>query len=106
MMRATTLTELHACALATMVSGPAQVEVFERVFNELFGPGGPRPPVVTSLPAVTAPRANMGVGSVEGADASAEGSAPSAGDDEPPVRLPGLDEALAGGGAGGTAGGG
>ena len=43
-MRATTLAELHACALATMVSGPAQVDVFERVFSELFGPGGPRPP--------------------------------------------------------------
>ena len=40
-MRATTLTELHACALATMVSGPAQVDMFERVFNELFGAGGP-----------------------------------------------------------------
>ncbi len=38
-MRATTLTGLHACALATMVSGPAQIDVFERVFNELFGAG-------------------------------------------------------------------
>jgi uncharacterized protein with von Willebrand factor type A (vWA) domain len=92
-MRATTLVELHACALATMVSGPAQVDVFERVFNELFGPGGPRPPAVTAM---TAPQANMVVESVERADASAEGSDPSAGDDEPPVRLPGLDEALAG----------
>src|SRR5580692_5392890 len=80
-MRATTLAELHACALATMVSGPAQVDVFERVFNELFGPDGPRPP---ALPAGTAPRANMVVESVERADAPAEGSDPSAGDDEPP----------------------
>jgi uncharacterized protein with von Willebrand factor type A (vWA) domain len=92
-MRATTLAELHACALATMVSGPAQVDLFERVFSELFGPGGPRPPAVTAM---TAPQANMVVESVERADASAEGSDPSAGDDEPPVRLPGLDEALAG----------
>ena len=38
-MRATTLAELHACALATMVSGPAQVDAFERVFSELFGAG-------------------------------------------------------------------
>jgi uncharacterized protein len=92
-MRATTLAELHACALATMVSGPAQVDVFERVFNELFGPGGPRG--LGPLPAVTAP--NMVVESVERADASADGSdAPAAGDDEPPVRLPGLDQALAG----------
>jgi len=44
---------------------------------------------------VTAP--NMVVESVERADASADGSdPPAAGDDEPPVRLPGLDQALAG----------
>ena len=49
------------------------------------------------MTAVTAPQANMVVESVERADASAEGSDPSAaGDDEPPVRLPGLDQALAG----------
>ena len=93
-MRATTLAELHACALATMVSAPAQVDVFERVFNELFGaagPGGPR------RPEVTAPQSNMVVESAERADASAEGSEPSAaGGDELPEELHGLDEALAG----------
>ena len=46
------------------------------------------------LPGVTAP--NMVVESVERADASAGGSdPPAAGGDEPAVRLPGLDQALA-----------
>ena len=92
-MRATTLTELHACALASMVSGPAQVDVFERVFNELFGadvPGGPQ------RPEVTAPQPNMVVDSAERADASADGSDPAAGGEELPAELRGLDEALAG----------
>jgi uncharacterized protein len=92
-MRATSLAELHACALATMVSGPAQVDVFERVFNELFGAGGPggaRPPEVT------APQPSMVVESTERADASDEAADPTgAGDDELPEALRGLDEALA-----------
>jgi uncharacterized protein len=93
-MRATTLAELHACALATMVSGPIQVDIFERVFSELFGAGGPGGP---RRPEVTAPQANMVVESAERADASAEGSDPSAaGGDELPEELRGLDEALAG----------
>jgi uncharacterized protein len=93
-MRATTLAELHACGLATMVSGPAQVDVFERVFNELFGAGGPGGP---RRPEVTAPQANMVVESAERADAAAEGSDPAAaGGDELPEELRGLDEALAG----------
>jgi uncharacterized protein len=93
-MHATTLAELHACALATMVSGPAQVDVFERVFNELFGAVGPGGP---PRPEVTAPQPNMVVESAERADASAEGSDPSAGGgDELPEELRGLDEALAG----------
>jgi uncharacterized protein len=92
-MRATTLAELHACALATMVSGPAQVDVFERVFNELFGTGGPGGP---RRPEVVAPQANMVVESAERADES-DGSDPSSGvGDELPEGLPGLDEALAG----------
>ena len=92
-MDATTIGELHACALATMVSGPAQVDVFERVFNELFGAVGPDGP---RRPEVTAPQPNMVVESAERADASAEGSDPSAGGDELPEELRGLDEALAG----------
>jgi uncharacterized protein with von Willebrand factor type A (vWA) domain len=46
-MRASTLVELHACALATVVADPAQIEVFERVFAELFcPPSRPRRPAV------------------------------------------------------------
>jgi uncharacterized protein len=40
-MRASTITELHACALATIVSDPSQIDTFERVFAELFGVGVP-----------------------------------------------------------------
>ena len=36
-MRATTIAELHACALATMVADPSQIDTFERVFADLFG---------------------------------------------------------------------
>ena len=42
-MDASTIAELHACALATMVSDPSQVETFERIFAEMFAaapPGG------------------------------------------------------------------
>jgi len=93
-MRASTIAELHACALATMVSAPNQVDTFERVFNELFGAGvtGPRPPEVT------APQQNMVVESAERADGedSADG-ADTVGADELPPELAGLDEALAAG---------
>jgi uncharacterized protein len=41
-MRASTIVELHACALATIVSDPSQIGTFERVFAELFGVGVPR----------------------------------------------------------------
>jgi uncharacterized protein with von Willebrand factor type A (vWA) domain len=92
-MRATTLTELHACALATMVSGPAQVDAFERVFNEMFAgliiPPGNR---------VTAPQQNLMAESAEQAPADA-GDARAA-PEGLPSGLPGLDEALAPSGAG------
>ncbi|MGH3290417.1 MAG: vWA domain-containing protein, partial [Trebonia sp.] len=89
-MHATTIGQLHACALATMVSGPNQLDAFERVFNEMFGagPAGPRPEV-------TAPQQNMIVESAERADDAAESAA---GQDELPPELAGLDEALAAGG--------
>jgi uncharacterized protein with von Willebrand factor type A (vWA) domain len=93
-MRATTLTELHACALATMVSGPAQVDIFERVFNELFGAGAG----AARRPGPTAPQQNMVAESAERAganDADGDGDDPRAGDDELPADLPGLDDALA-----------
>jgi uncharacterized protein len=51
-MRATTLAELHACALATMVADPTQIEAFERVFAELFysQPGARQPTVMAPQP--------------------------------------------------------
>jgi hypothetical protein len=93
-MRATTLAELHACALATMVSGPAQVDAFERVFRELFGPAGPGG---SRRPDVIAPQPSMVVESVERADGPADGSdASAAGAEDLPEELRGLDQSLAG----------
>jgi uncharacterized protein with von Willebrand factor type A (vWA) domain len=54
-MRATTIAELHACALATIVSDPSQIDAFERVFAEMFGEA------VTGRPSVAAPRAGMSI---------------------------------------------
>src|SRR5512135_1324506 len=51
-MGATSLAELRACALATMVSDPSQMPVFDRVFAALFG--GPSP--VRNLPMPAAPQ--------------------------------------------------
>jgi uncharacterized protein len=68
-MDASTIAELHACALATMVSDPSQVETFERVFAEMFShapPDGPR---------VTAPQREM---TMEPADPGAPPGAPTA----------------------------
>ena len=90
-MRARTIGQLHACALATMVSGPNQVDTFERVFNEMFGssPAGPRREV-------TAPQQNMIVESAERADAE-DASADAVSADELPPELAGLDDVLSDG---------
>ena len=48
-MGATTVTELRACALATMVSDPGQMSTFDRVFVAVFG--GPSPFRDLNLPA-------------------------------------------------------
>ena len=92
-MRATTIEELHACALATMVSAPNQIDAFERVFNEMFGAGasGPR------RPEVTAPQQNMIVESAGRADDAEEDQSRATGQDELPPELAGLDEALSAG---------
>lgn len=89
-MGATTIGQLRACALATMVSGPGQVDAFERVFNEMFGTGAPGP----RRPEVTAPQQNMVVESAERVDGSQEEDARAADRDELPPELAGLDEAL------------
>jgi uncharacterized protein with von Willebrand factor type A (vWA) domain len=52
-MGVTTVAELRACALATMVSDPGQMPVFDRVFAALFG--GPSP--LRNLPVPAAPQA-------------------------------------------------
>jgi hypothetical protein len=88
-MRARTIAQLHACALATMVSAPNQVDTFERVFNEMFGTG----PAGPQRPEVTAPQQNMIVESAERAD-SEDAAADAASADELPPELAGLDEAL------------
>jgi uncharacterized protein with von Willebrand factor type A (vWA) domain len=81
-MRATTLAELHACALATMVADPIQIEVFERVFAELFySAAGARQPTVM------APQPGMEIDedSVRPGD---ESPAPDGGADAPSLRRP------------------
>ena len=54
-MGATSLAELRACALATMVSDPARCRIFDRVFAALFGGPSPfrnqLPPVMPVVPA-------------------------------------------------------
>ncbi|MGH3248343.1 MAG: vWA domain-containing protein [Trebonia sp.] len=87
---ATTIGQLHACALATMVSGPNQIDAFERVFNEMFGAGPSGPP----RPEVTAPQQNMIVESAERAEGAEEEESRAADPDELPPELAGLDEAL------------
>jgi hypothetical protein len=67
-MRATTIAELHACALATMVSDPSQIDTFERVFVEMFAA------VVPGRPTVAAPQQGM---TVEPADAPTPADSPS-----------------------------
>src|SRR5271169_4540276 len=53
-MGATSVTELRACALATMVSDPGQMSTFDRVFAALFGGPSPfrdlLPPVQPAFP--------------------------------------------------------
>ena len=51
-MGATSVAELRACALATMVSDPGQMATFDRVFAALFG--GPSPVREHPLPAAPA----------------------------------------------------
>ena len=75
-MDATSVAELRACALATMVSDPSQMTTFDRVFAALFG--GPSPFRDMGLP--TAP-------AVPRADADG-GPQPTAGSEGTPDGLP------------------
>jgi uncharacterized protein with von Willebrand factor type A (vWA) domain len=71
-MGASTIAELHACALATMVSDPSQVDTFERVFAELLAAGAPGRP---GHPDPTAPQPGM---TLESAEAPSSADSPSA----------------------------
>ena len=76
-MGASTIAELHACALATMVSDPSQVATFERIFAEMFAAAPGRP-------AVTAPQQGMTMTAAEPGEPP--GAPPAAGSGElPPV---------------------
>ncbi|HEY5360638.1 MAG TPA: hypothetical protein VIJ82_23650, partial [Streptosporangiaceae bacterium] len=69
-MNATSLAELRACAVATMVSDPAQMPVFDRVFAAVFGGPSPfgnqLPPVHPSFPRPDADRGPPADGSSAG----------------------------------------
>ena len=55
-MGASTISELRACALATLVSDPSQMPTFERVFSALFGTPAPLKDLLASadLPSMPA----------------------------------------------------
>src|SRR5580693_3749594 len=55
-MAVSSVAELHACALATLVSDPSQVNTFEQVFAALFGVA---PPPLRGMPTAP-PRAAFG----------------------------------------------
>jgi uncharacterized protein len=90
---ARSVAELHACALATLVSDPSQVSTFERVFATLFGtpalPAGPPAPADPNLrrpdrdggpPSETRTQADLG-GWLSGAQVMEAGPAAANGDD-------------------------
>jgi uncharacterized protein with von Willebrand factor type A (vWA) domain len=94
-MGATTIGELHACALATMVSGPDQVDPFERVFNELFGPRGLG---ALPMPTMAAPRQQTVIGPAGPTDCDDGADPPPTDAGKLPPELRGrLDEVLAAG---------
>ena len=103
-MGATSVAELRACALATMVSDPGQMSTFDRVFAALFGGPSPirdmLPPVQPAFPRAeqdggpppgTSPKGSQGDpgGWSAGMQVSASGSAPDDGD-EPLAEAPAL----------------
>jgi uncharacterized protein with von Willebrand factor type A (vWA) domain len=87
-MRATTVAELHVCALATMVSAPSQLDAFERVFSEMFGS---TPLLLPPRPGATAPPPNM---VAESAERAADAGTDSGTDADRSPELAGLDEVL------------
>ena len=100
-MGATSVAELRACALATMVSDPGQMSTFDRVFAALFGGPSPirdmLPPLQPAFPRAEqdggpppiAPSQGDPGGWSAGMQVSASGSAPDDGD-EPLAEAPAL----------------
>ena len=96
-MGARTITELRACALATLVSDPSQMSTFERVWAALFGTPAPLQELLASAEAPARPAdQDGGPGPRQQGDpgrwpsglhVSATGSASPNGDD-PPSELP------------------
>ena len=78
-MGASTIAELHACALATMVSDPSQVDTFERVFAELFAAAAP------GQPGPAAPQQGMTMESAESPSSADPPSAQGGSGELPPV---------------------
>jgi uncharacterized protein with von Willebrand factor type A (vWA) domain len=65
-MNASSLAELRACALATMVSDPSQMPIFDRVFAAIFGgpaPFGAQPPTQSAFTRAGADSATALLGS-------------------------------------------
>jgi uncharacterized protein with von Willebrand factor type A (vWA) domain len=79
-MGASTIAELHACAMATMVSDPSQVDTFERVFAELFAAGAP------GRPGPTAPQQGMTMESAEPSSADSPSAQGGSGELPPVLR--------------------
>ena len=78
-MGASTIAELHACALATMVSDPSQVDTFERVFAEVFAAAAP------GQPGPAAPQQSMTMESAESSSSADPPSAQGGSGELPPV---------------------
>ena len=78
-MGASTIAELHACAMATMVSDPSQVDTFERVFAELFAAAAP------GQPGPAAPQQGMTMESAESPSSADPPSAQGGSGELPPV---------------------
>jgi uncharacterized protein len=77
-MGATTMAELRACALATMVSDPSQMPTFDRVFAAVFGGPSPfRPPDLPTAPASYQPPESDGSPQPQGRSESNPGGLPS-----------------------------
>jgi uncharacterized protein with von Willebrand factor type A (vWA) domain len=76
-MDATSVAELRACALATMVSDPSQMTTFDRVFAALFGGPSPfRDMGLPTAPAVPRADADSGPQPTAGSEGTSDGLPP------------------------------